>query len=208
MVALMEGNEILFHEELPYGYNNSKYLLPQINNALDINKIQANHLNFIAAGIGPGSYTGIRVGAVTAMTMAYAATLPLVGISTLKCFVPTAHGSFAVLIDAKISGAYYIIGSSTPEGIIYDSDPAVDSLEVIKPKLHDIDVIVTPNDQSLKGKVDINLPWEVVSPSPEHMGRQALNLFNRGEYSKNATLDLQYLRKTQAEIEREENSGV
>ena len=110
MIAILDKENILFHEELPFGYNNSKYLLPTIEKALHVTNLSVKQLSTIAVGIGPGSYTGIRIAAATAKALSYACKIPLVGICTLEGFVPNRDGSFATIIDAKISGTYLIKG--------------------------------------------------------------------------------------------------
>ena len=111
MTAIVDGEAILFHAILPLGYHNSRYLLPEIEKGLQQLNLAVKNLQYIACGQGPGSYTGIRVGATVAKSLAFACKLPLIGISTLQTFVPDKEGAFAVLIDAKIGGVYMIKGS-------------------------------------------------------------------------------------------------
>lgn len=208
VVFLMENNRLLYGKELPFGLNNSKYLVPAIHEGLSSTGILASGLKFIAVGVGPGSYTGIRVGAMAAKAIAYAAKIPLIGISTLKGFVPDSDCRFAVLIDAKIAGAYILLGEKKNGQIIYKTEPKAEQLQLLEPLLTSIDVIVTPQNKLLKPKLDALYPdhlwhWQLSSPNPHQMEKLALEAVKKGDFSLDGSLELLYLRKTQAEYEKE-----
>lgn len=59
-----------------------KYLLPKVDALVKASKIKKDELNFIAVGLGPGSFTGLRIGVATAQTLAHALKIPLIGIPT------------------------------------------------------------------------------------------------------------------------------
>lgn len=189
MVAIVKGEKLLFHAALPFGFQHSRYLLPQIDAGLKISKIEA-----IAVGIGPGSYTGMRVGAMTAKTLAYASKIPLVGICTLHTF----HAKAPVLIDAKIGGCYLAIGENAAEVL---------PLDQLYNRLQGLSHLVTPHATPLKAKLDLLYPnnpwqWEELAPNPLRMASLAARKLANGEFTLDGHLELLYLRKTQAEIER------
>jgi tRNA threonylcarbamoyladenosine biosynthesis protein TsaB len=62
-------------------------------------RVDPRELTAIVAGIGPGSFTGIRIGLAAARGLAYALELPLAGISTLDALVAGAPGTLPV-VDA------------------------------------------------------------------------------------------------------------
>lgn len=63
----------------------------------------------IAVGIGPGSYTGMRVGGALAKALAFGWKVPLLGFESLLAFFPEAkEDSFAVVFDAKSGGVYLL----------------------------------------------------------------------------------------------------
>lgn len=208
LTAILENEELLFQGELPPGHQNSKYLLPEIEKGLKSKSLEIKDLGYIAVGIGPGSYTGIRVGVTAAKTLAFAGGLPLIGLCTLETFVPDQDGNFAVLIDAKIGGAYVVTGCKQKGKITYSSSPRVAELNKLEDLLKQVDYIVSPNITVLKPKLELIYPgqnweWQERSPDPWQMGRHASDKFRRGEYTMDGHLELLYMRKTQAEIERD-----
>lgn len=207
-VAIMDQEKVLFHKDLPYGYQNSQSLLPAIQEGFKQTHLTAQQLNLIAVGTGPGSYTGIRVAAVVAKSIAYACKLPLVGICTLEGFIPPTDGPFAAVIDAKIGGVYLLKGIRTGELISYISSPVVCALNELKQALQGISLLVTPNSTRIEPLLrslypDNDWKWHQMNPDMVHLSEIAFQRYGEGDFSKQCHLDLLYLRKTQAEIERE-----
>ena len=208
MVCFLDERKVLYHKEFPFGINNSKTLIPAIHEGLHALQLQVSNLDFIGVGTGPGSYTGMRVGAMTAKSISYAVKVPLVGISTLQCFIPQQNGSFAVLIDAKIGGAYVIIGRKKGKEVTYDSEPQVREIPFLGDFLRSVERIVTPDAKKLRHTLEKFYPnakweWEEIPPNPVHMGELAKEKFKKNQFSTDGHLELHYLRKTQAEIEKE-----
>src|SRR5262245_57677915 len=106
VVAIFSGDKPLFCQQLPFGLNQAHALPQLLQQGLEATGLTLQQIELVAAGIGPGSYTGMRIGAVVAKTTAYAAELPLVGVCSLEAFVPNQEGLFASLIDARMGGAY------------------------------------------------------------------------------------------------------
>jgi len=78
--------------------NHSRTLLVAIERLLAENRFSAGDLGAVAAGVGPGSFTGVRIGLTLAKTLAYALDIPLVGISTLRALAENVHGDNYSLI--------------------------------------------------------------------------------------------------------------
>lgn len=193
MVAIVDGEEILFHVDLPFGYQHSRHLVPQIDLGLRTLNRTLQQMEAIAVGIGPGSFTGLRVGAMTAKALSFAASVPLVGVCSLHTFVPATQEPYTNLIDAKIGGAYVSFNGA---------DPEIWPLEQLGERL--TGRLVTPSAAQLKPKMERLYPgnawiWEEAAPDPLHMASLAQDKFSRGEYTLDGHLDLLYLGKTQAE---------
>ena len=78
---------------------------------------EASALRGIVVGIGPGSFTGIRVGLTTAKGMALAAGIPLYGISSLAVLALSADAPWvAVCLDARRNEVYSALYRIDPKG--------------------------------------------------------------------------------------------
>lgn len=207
IVAIIENGNILFEAQLPVGLQNSSYLLPRLHEGLQTLNITPSQLSLIAVGIGPGSYTGIRIGATVAKTLAFASSVPLIGICTLEGFVSSENGCFAVVIDAKVGGAYVQKRERTEQGVVNLSPPQVLPLKEAALLLQDTPAIITPKIGSLPQKLkevapQCNWKWQESYPSPQHISLLAQERFEQGSSVNQEDLELLYMRKTQAEIER------
>ncbi len=208
LAAVVKDGRLLYECRLPTGQQNSKYLLPGIQNGLKELDLKIKDFDFIAVGVGPGSYTGIRIGVMVAKTLTFATEIPLVALCTLQTFVPEADGCFAVLIDAKISGAYVVIGEKRGQRVTYRGEPQVIELGQLSALLQGIDRIISPCISRLKPVLDRDesgqaIAWEVKGPDCLQIYQSAKEKFVRGEFTTDGQVDILYLRKTQAEIERE-----
>lgn len=107
-VALSRGTEIIGIKENAEGLSHAKSLLPFIDTVLGDNNLTAKDLDGVVVSAGPGSYTGLRIGASTAKGIAYTAGIPLISVGTLfgiaaSCLgQPDAAGQGSTLIAPMI----------------------------------------------------------------------------------------------------------
>ena len=83
-VALSRGAEVIGLKEEVGGNNHAKHLLPFVDEVLKQAEVSMKEINGVAVSIGPGSYTGLRIGVSTAKGIAYTAGIPVMAISTLE----------------------------------------------------------------------------------------------------------------------------
>lgn len=205
LLGLAFKDEVLDSVILSQGLTSSQFLFPALLELLQKNKYTPKDLELIGCGIGPGSYTGIRVGAALAQSMAYALRIPLVGISSLESYHPSPTGSFAVLLDAKYGGVYFQKGMFNGTKAVFDPMPEVAPLTEVYKTLGAIPLIVTPHLAALKERIGNLIPfaeWEEVKPSPQKFAEKVYDRYLKGDFSSRAELKLHYLRKTQAEYEK------
>lgn len=212
-VAILEKDRMLYQISLPPKLNNSQYLLPAIEEGLKILGIQCRQLSYISVGVGPGSYTGIRVAAMVAKTLAYALQIPLVAFSSLKGFIPLQEGVFSAVIDAKIGGVYLLIGNFCNGKIVYQGEPKACALPdacnlFVSEK---VSSIISPHAFALRGKLQVFAPletwdWNEQAPNIQHLADLSWRKFLLGELEDVNSIELLYLRKTQAEIEKEKKN--
>ncbi|HEY4389743.1 MAG TPA: tRNA (adenosine(37)-N6)-threonylcarbamoyltransferase complex dimerization subunit type 1 TsaB [Paenibacillus sp.] len=104
-VAVMANGKLLAEQNILAERNHSAYLVTAIEKALELASLTKQELDGIVVGVGPGSYTGIRIAVTTAKTLAWALNIPVFGISSLEA---TALGAWAKETgqDTEALGAY------------------------------------------------------------------------------------------------------
>lgn len=114
-VALASEGAILRHSEDFQGRNHAVVLSGFIKDALDHLRLHEMQLDAVAVSIGPGSYTGLRIGLSEAKGLAYALDIPLIGVKTLELMAVGVMFSrddlpegtlFAPMIDARRMEVY------------------------------------------------------------------------------------------------------
>lgn len=205
IICFINGKEVLLSKELPVGYRSSTFLMPYLAECFQSLSIKPQDLSAIAVGIGPGSYTGIRVGVAVAKTIAMVCKVPLISISGLNALVSDTDGKFLILIDAKVSGGYVRLAERVNSEIKYLSDVMVCSLEQMKSLLEGVNVIVTPNEKIIRSKIeklfpDLSARWLERGLDFVQLAKLVDQKIQDGDYVE-GDLDLLYLKPTQAEAE-------
>ncbi|MDE6655109.1 MAG: tRNA (adenosine(37)-N6)-threonylcarbamoyltransferase complex dimerization subunit type 1 TsaB [Muribaculaceae bacterium] len=136
-VALTFDGMVLKHIENFQGRNHASLLSGFIKECLDHLKDKGIRLEAISVSIGPGSYTGLRIGLSEAKGLAYALGIPLIGVSTLKLLTTSVIFSgldiddttiFIPMIDARRMEVYtaaYDLGLNElmcPQPLILDEE--------------------------------------------------------------------------------------
>ena len=207
LVAAGNTRNLSFVKELPFGLHQSKHLIPILQEALLIEGFFP--LGAIGVAVGPGSYTGIRVGAAIAQALAYSWKIPLVGIPSTESFIPnTNDGNFAVLFDARIGGVYIQIGEMKQGKPSFQSPPRLASIEEAGTLLKDVSHVVTPFAKQLVERLKHFDPenrwtWEERAPSAEISLSHLENEISEGKIIvPPERLELLYLRATEAERQK------
>jgi tRNA threonylcarbamoyladenosine biosynthesis protein TsaB len=109
-VALLEGRELVAELRLLSLETHSARLLASIDFLLKNAGWDLEDLGLIVAGIGPGSFTGIRIGVATAIGLAQTLGIPFSGVSGLDALarqLPIIDGKIGVIMDAQRGQVYY-----------------------------------------------------------------------------------------------------
>ena len=109
-VALQVNNKVYSRYEL-CPQSHSLRLLPMIDSVLAEANVTLSALNGLIFGQGPGSFTGVRIGVGVAQGLAFAANLPVVGVSSLQAMAQQAYVEFGeeqvlAAIDARMAEVY------------------------------------------------------------------------------------------------------
>jgi len=111
--AVLEDGRVLASKSFTVGLRHGREIMLRALETLDSAGRELREVSHVAAGLGPGSYTGIRVGVATAKTLAWALGAKLYGVpcaDALALNAPPEYARIAVAIDAKrgeVFGAVY-----------------------------------------------------------------------------------------------------
>ena len=113
-IALHDGAALVAENTLRAGRQHSALLAPLIDQIMTQVGVGADNLTALAVSVGPGSYTGARIGVALAKGMAAARDLPLVPLTTLETIVAAQSGrqSDRLLIATVAAGRNRVIWAS------------------------------------------------------------------------------------------------
>lgn len=110
-VAILKEDELFEQfEEIPRQH--ARRILPMVQEVLDRAGLELQHLNAIAYGRGPGSFTGLRIASGVAQGLAFGLDIPVIPVSTLAALAKQAaekynSGHVFACLDARIEEVYW-----------------------------------------------------------------------------------------------------
>jgi tRNA threonylcarbamoyladenosine biosynthesis protein TsaB len=103
-VALLDGERVLAEDERPNEERHGDVLLPRVRELLERAGVALARIELIAVGIGPGSFTGLRIGLATAKGLALAIGLPVRGVCSLRALAAGAAEDEALSVAVLDAG--------------------------------------------------------------------------------------------------------
>ena len=145
-----KGNLVTSFELEDESYRHSELLTSSIQNILNENNLDVSGLSAVSVGIGPGSFTGLRIGFSVAKGLCYPHDIDLIGISSLKIIANSVIKENKNIISLiKDKGDYYYISkySNDLKEIVEPKIKLIDKDYIFK-ILDDQSVIVVNTDES------------------------------------------------------------
>ena len=102
-VALHDGDRVVAERASDQPMKHGEQLAPLIAAVLEDAGVVRQDLTAVAVGVGPGPFTGLRVGLVTARTLGFVLDIPVYGVCTLDVVAAEAVGSGAVTGDFLVA---------------------------------------------------------------------------------------------------------
>ena len=127
-VALMDEHNLIGELTIQAGLTHSEQLIPHIDMLLRASQVKKNELKGIIVSIGPGSFTGLRIGMGTAKAMAYALQIPLYGVMTMDSLarnVSYTNRTICTVIDAQKKHVYASLYRYENNKLVCKEDPFV-----------------------------------------------------------------------------------
>ena len=206
-VALLKDKEILYDTIVNTGLNHSEVILPAIDQALRRESLKINDIDLFACTIGPGSFTGVRIGVSTLKGLILATGKPAVGISSLAALALNAGKTSKLICSMMDAGrgqvyiAFYrydkneyleqigVERAVQPKNVLLDIDEEIDLVG---------DGAINYADIICKNKkiiIDPKLPKYIKASS---VGILGIRKFHRKDLLNTETLTPVYLRPADA----------
>ncbi len=158
-IALLNGSQVLSEINQEMSRGQGEALIPMIQEMLNKAGIKPIDVRQLAVTLGPGSFTGVRIGMATARGMALALNIPLFGTTTLEAAALQTTGKVLSVLDTK-RGDFYTQLFQDGEPL---EDPAIRSVEQIK-MLTDVS-LVGSSAQSLAEETGFPIQNPPLSPA-------------------------------------------
>mgnify|MGYP003598836177 CR=1 FL=1 len=203
-VAISDGEEILcLCEEVSDNYKQSESLHSFVEWALEGAEISLKDLDAISLGKGPGSYTGLRIGAASAKGFCYGLKLPLIAINSLDSmveeFVNQGFELIIPLIDARRMEVYTAFFDGTSGEMIKETEAKVLDENSFS-ELSDKKVLFI-GDGAKKAQEILNLPNAAfksdIFPSAKGLIKKSVEKFNQKYFEDTAYFEPFYLKDFQ-----------
>ena len=108
-IALVNDEKILYENYINGKNDHAKNIVSKIDEALKLNNITTDNLDEVIVGVGPGSYTGVRMAVTVAKMLATFKNIKLYKISTLKLMASGYKCKVLALIDARRNNSFATI---------------------------------------------------------------------------------------------------
>ena len=110
-VAILEDKNLIKKLELDNGLTHSETLMPLIQQLLNECSLSLNNIDLLVSDVGPGSFTGIRIGVSSCKAFSDSLNIPCVGISSLEVLAYNIQndGIICSTIDCKNNNCYFAL---------------------------------------------------------------------------------------------------
>ena len=216
-VALCEDEALLGELTVNNGNTHSETLLPMVEFLLDRFGLTPDDLDALAVSKGPGSFTGVRIGAATVKGLAFGTSLPCVGVSTLEALAYNLIGYDGLICPVmnarrkQVYTALFRAKDGVLERILPDQAIAIAELDE---KLKEFDEPVRLvgdgydiTEELLTHEI-LPTPIRLRAQSAYSVAQVARLLLANGFGGKDTDLAPSYLRLSQAERERAEKMAI
>ena len=151
-VAILENDTVVAENSLNDGKTHSENLMTIMENILTENKTKLNDIDMIACSVGPGSFTGIRIGVSSIKAIAEVLDVPVAAVTSLETLarnVEAKDATIVSLIDAKNDQVYAGIFD---ENVKLKEEYMADNINIVLEKVLKYENAIFVGDGSLLHK--------------------------------------------------------
>lgn len=217
-VAIIEGEEIIAEYTLNIQETHTSRLMPALDHILKEAHLTIHQMDAIAVSLGPGSFTGLRIGVATAKGLCLALRKPLVGIPTLDAFAHniccTSH-IICPLLDARKGEVYAALYRYRAPIAGHElqklTSELVLPLDELLSKINNSAVFLGDALDKYRNLIERNLredaffaPPYLNLPRAANVAVLGLEKLKSGEETDLQNIEPLYVRRPEAEVKREE----
>ena len=231
-VAILEDTKIIKEMHNFSEKEHSETLMPMIDELFKTTNLSLDNIGLIACSVGPGSFTGIRIGIATVKAFADAKNIPVVGVNSLEAMAylgvsQKGDGEYVSILDARNDNVYFAIYKmkkgqfsiyKNPEAMqISEAITYIDNLklpiyflgDIVNADLARIEQLYLSRVSIEKANSeDVNKHEYLTNVGSLAIGvaLAGLNRYKNGIYGNSNSLTPMYLRKPQAQRQKEGKS--
>lgn len=219
-VAILDGSCVLARHDQDAAGSHAKLLLPTIDRLFRETGLTLTQLDGLVVSIGPGSFTGLRVGLATLLGFRTVNQLPLAVVPTLEGMAWNLRGTSDLLcptlnsrrgelywalfrwigddrLERVVSeqvGTPVMLGNSLTESVLVFGEGWIVEASAIRASIPPTVMMTEASDVAMK-------------PSAVSIGLAGIERFRRGEYA-GTGISPRYVQRTAAELKYEESGGI
>lgn len=214
-VAVLDGTRVLGECTIDNGLTQSELLLPMAEDLLKNLGLSFSDVELYAAAVGPGSFTGVRIGVSLVKGLAFGKNIPCAEVSTLEALaenLASLDGVLCPCMDARRAQVYNALFEYKDGRLVRITEDRAISLTALADELRntkDKKIYVSGDgyDVTHRALKDAGItleetPRALIHASAASVGIIAQRKYERGEVTGDSELSPMYLRLPQAERER------
>ncbi|MDD2481607.1 MAG: tRNA (adenosine(37)-N6)-threonylcarbamoyltransferase complex dimerization subunit type 1 TsaB [Lutispora sp.] len=218
--AVMEDGRLLCEFIINDGKKHSEKLINIMNIALESSGMEVQSMDAFACSIGPGSFTGLRIGAAAIKAMGQAMNKPVIAVPTLDALAYNIfphRGLICPMLDAQRNMVYGALYRSDGNKLTKLEDYRAIDIDKLIERLEDFgeEIVLLGDAIPIFGeKLKTALPNSVETspgtlyPRASSVAALAEELYKAGETLNYNDLELYYIRKSQAEVEFDKKQRI
>ena len=217
--AVLDGEKVLAAYSIDNGLTQSELILPMAEDMMKKLGLSYSDVELLCTSVGPGSFTGVRIGVSLVKGLAFGKNISCVGVSTVEALAENLRGLSGVIIpvmDARRNQVYTATFLSDGENITRTCSDRAISLTQLAEELRGVteNIYLVGDGYNVAKKALTELGIKL-SETPEilrnenaiSVGRVGIKKQEAGESVKDLEISPVYLRLPQAERERLERLG-
>jgi tRNA threonylcarbamoyladenosine biosynthesis protein TsaB len=209
-VAVVSDGAVIAQYTLSIEVTHSERLMATVDRVLSDSRLSLRDIDGLAVAIGPGSFTGLRVGLSTVKGFAFATGKPVAAVPTLKALAWNLHHAahpVCPLLDAKKKEVYAALYRYEGATLIQVMDETALPLAELCGKLTGTTVFTGEGARQFRAEIEASLggraffaPAACASPSAASVAEIGLGLLKNGTVSDPDGLVPLYIRRPEAEV--------